>query len=82
MHIASLIVRSQPDRGDGVAALLRELPGAEIHVADGRGRFVVTVEKDDQSELADSVLAIHRMDGVLGASLVYQYGDDSIHTED
>jgi nitrate reductase NapAB chaperone NapD len=39
------------------------------------GRFVVTVEDTAAGSAADTVVQLHRLDGVLSAAMVYQYSD-------
>jgi nitrate reductase NapAB chaperone NapD len=45
------------------------------------GRLVVTVEDTNVATAADTYLKLHNIDGVLGASLVYQYSDDGLEPE-
>jgi nitrate reductase NapD len=80
MDIASAVVHALPGRSDEVRALLAALPGLEIHAETPDGRFVVTVEDTPGASAADGVMALHRLEGVLAAAMVYQYSDDPITT--
>lgn len=71
MNLASLVVHTRPERMEAVRARLLDLAGVEIHGAHPQGRLVVTVEDDDESRLADTLLRIHREEGVVAAALVY-----------
>lgn len=73
MDIASAIVNAVPGRREAVRAALRALNGVEIHAETPDGRFIVTVEDTAQTTAADTIVELHRLDGVLSAAMVYQY---------
>ena len=50
--------------------------GIEIHAETPEGRFVVTAEDTPEGSAGDAIMALHRLDGVLAAAMVYQYSDD------
>jgi nitrate reductase NapD len=79
MDIASAVVHAAPGRAGEVRAQLERLPGLQIHVETSDGRFIVTAEDTAGGSAADAVVQLHRLDGVLGAAMVYQYSD---HQED
>jgi nitrate reductase NapD len=58
------------------------MPGIEVHAARDDGRLVVVADHDGAADAADSFVAIHRIEGVLSVSLVYQYGDDVAVSEE
>ena len=74
-EIASVIVHSLPGRRDGLRERLVELPGVEIHAETPDGRFIVTVESTPGATAGDTLLELHRLDGVLAAALVSHYED-------
>ena len=76
MNISSAIVYSNPQQADALRTSLMALPGVEIHNQTGDGRFIVTVEDVPGATAADTVMQLHRLDGVLFAAMVYQYSDD------
>jgi len=73
-NICGMVVRSRDSRTDDVRASLLAIPGVEIHAAES-GRMVVTVEDESYSKVADNINNIQFIDGVVSASLVYQYSD-------
>ena len=75
MHIAGVIIHALPENVDQVEAAIGSMEGAEIHAVE-QGRLVVTVEGDDYQLTSDKVLALHQVDGVLSAALVYQHSED------
>ena len=82
MNVSSAIVYASPQCADSVRASLATLPGVEIHEQTGDGRFIVTVEDVPGATVDDTVMQLHRLDGVLFAAMVYQYSDDAREREE
>lgn len=70
-NVCGVLVNTRAEKVASVEAGLAKLPGVEIHEHTEDGNIVVTVEDTDQSRASDSLLAIHQVEGVLAASLVY-----------
>ena len=81
MNISSVVIRTRPEQLATVRRQLAALPGVELHTETPDGRLVVTVEDTDVASAADTYVSLHNIDGVLGASLVYQYSDDGLEPE-
>ncbi|NJN40565.1 MAG: chaperone NapD [Gammaproteobacteria bacterium] len=75
MKIASLVVRTRPDRLASLREELERMPGVETHAVQPEGRVVVTVEDVDGASPAENIVSIHNLGGVIGVSLVYEYSD-------
>lgn len=73
MNIAGVLVHSRPELAESVGRALDALPGVEVHRRSPDGRLVVTIEDRDEQSAGDSLLAMHRLDGVLSAALVYHH---------
>ncbi len=71
--VCGVVVRAWPARTREVKRHLAQMAGVEVHAAGEDGRMIVTVEGGDEGEVADAVLALHRLEGVLSASLVYHH---------
>ncbi|MEN8711952.1 MAG: chaperone NapD [Arenicellales bacterium] len=69
-----MVVRSRDNRADDVRASLLAIPGVEIHSAES-SRMIITVEDESYRKVADNLNTIQYIDGVVSASLVYQYSD-------
>jgi nitrate reductase NapD len=82
VDIASAIVHAIPGRRDEVRSALQRLQGVKIHAETADGRFIVTVEDLPDASVADTVVALHRLEGVLAAAMVYQYSDQAIDTKE
>lgn len=81
MNISSVILRARPDKLDGVRRSLAAMPGVEIHADGNDGRLVITLEDSGGDTSAESFVKLHYLEGVIGASLVYQYSDDGLPQE-
>ncbi|MCC7487220.1 MAG: chaperone NapD [Burkholderiales bacterium] len=77
MKIASVVLRARPERLAGVRARVATIPGVEVQAAD-YGRLVLTIEDIDGHLTADALARLHRIEGVIGLSLAYEYCDDVI----
>jgi periplasmic nitrate reductase NapD len=76
MNVSSAIVYAVPNRADSLRGCLAALPGVEIHAETADGRFIVTIEDVAGASVADTVMQLHRLDGVLIAATVYQYSEE------
>ena len=81
MNISSVILRARPDKLAAVRNGLAAMPGVEIHADGNDGRLVLTIEDGEGYAPPDVFLKLHALEGVLSASLVYQYCDDDFPEE-
>jgi len=82
MNICSLVVQTRPDQVQAVERGLLNLPGVEVHGGRAEGKLVVTVEDTDQSEVADTLVSIKGVAGVINTVLIYHYGGDDLALEE
>ena len=73
MNISGVLVHALPAKAAAVREALEALPGVEVHLQTDDGQLIVTVE---EAGAGDSMLAVHRVDGVISAGLVYHNFDD------
>lgn len=71
MNVCGVLVHAHPMRLDDVVSAMGELAGLEVHQKADGGRIVVTIEDTDTSRALDTLTAIHKLDGIIAASLVY-----------
>jgi nitrate reductase NapD len=77
MNISGVLVRSLPENINAVTARLEALAGVEVHGASPDGRLVVTVEESGDRAMADTVVRMQDLPGVLSASMIYhQYEEE------
>ncbi len=71
MNIVGVVVNALPKQCQHVEQQLLLMAGVEVHATNEKGNMVVTVEADDSSYVADTITAMHRLEGVLSAAMVY-----------
>jgi nitrate reductase NapD len=78
LHIASLLVHFQPAMREAVHAAILAMEGVEIHLGQ-ESKLVVTVEGPHEGFIADRMTAMHLLDGVLSAVLVFHQVEPAEH---
>ncbi len=76
IHISGVLVRSRPENIDKVKLALDALEGVEVHGANPDGRLVVTVEEHSDQGIADKVVRLQDLPGVIAASMIYHQFED------
>ncbi len=76
MNISGVVVRTFPGNIDTVRHSLERLDGVEVHGANEDGRLVVTIEKESERDIADLLVHMQDVPGVLSASMVYHQFED------
>ena len=71
-HLASLLLHVRPDRQPTVRAAIAAMPGTELHI-EQTGKMVVTVEGPHEGWIADRMTALHLLDGVFSAVMVFHH---------
>ena len=80
MNICGIMVHAHPEGFDAVRERLQLIPGVEVHGVSDEGRAVVTLEEDDEDQMAESMFAIQKLEGVLAASMIYHHREDENET--
>ena len=81
MNVCGVLVHAKRDESESVAAQLNALPNAEVHHKTDDDRLIVTVEEADDRTAGDTVLAMHRIPGVLSAALVYHHFEPDLEPD-
>ena len=76
MNISGVLVHAYPQKAASVARKLESMDGFEVHANTDAGKIVLTIEKPDDSSIADAMLELHDIPGVLNASMVYHQFED------
>lgn len=76
MNISGVLLHAFPENTEGVKQQLLEIPGVEVHAISDEGRLVVTVEEDDTGMMADTVMSLQNIPGVLSASMIYHHFEE------
>ncbi|MFO1107619.1 MAG: chaperone NapD [Bradyrhizobium sp.] len=75
MNICGVAVYLAPDAEEDLAARIRALPGVELHAVSGECRLAATIVDTKASLAIDQIAAIHRLPGVVAASLIFHAVD-------
>lgn len=81
MHIAGVVVHVRPIECEAVRDRVRAIPGVEVHGVNPDGRLAVIIEGEHRNAVSDALFALHALDGVLSASLIYEQSDYEKSTE-
>ena len=73
IHISGIVVHAAPQKIDAVRTQLESIPGVEVHAASEIGKMVVTMEKANDQETADTFEEIAKLPGVLSTAMVYHH---------
>lgn len=79
--VSSVLLRARPDKLSRVLGALRAMPGVEVHADPQDGRLVLVIEDAPGITAAQTYDQLQLIEGVLNASLVYQYSDESYRQE-
>lgn len=75
IHIAGVVVYTQPAHRDAVSRRIATLPSADIHGGSSDGKLIVTLEADSGRRILDYMDAIRALPGVMDVALVYQHAE-------
>jgi len=73
IHISGIVVHAAPQKIEAVRTQLENIPGVEVHGASELGKMVVTMEKANDQETADTFGEISKLPGVLSTAMVYHH---------
>jgi nitrate reductase NapD len=76
VNISSIIVQTYPERSVSLQGELASLPGVEVHATKKDGTIIITVEDTPEHKPAKTLMGLQNMQGVLSASMVYNFCDD------
>ena len=77
MNISGIYIRTWPAELTMIQQRLNKITGVEVHMTTKNGGLVVTAETDDATTMADTVMSMQHMEGVLSATLVYHHDEQN-----
>jgi nitrate reductase NapAB chaperone NapD len=80
--ISSLVVRANPADMPRVRSAIEAIADAEVMGESDEGKFVIVLDTQNRRIAADRITAIQNPDGVLSASLIYQFDDHESRVEE
>jgi len=81
-NICGILVQARPERQAAVEAALACMAGVEIHEKAEDGRLVITVEDTKDIWASETLAGVHKIEGVIAASLVYHHRDSEPPSEE
>lgn len=75
LNICGVAVYLAPNAGEDLTARILALPGVELEAASGDNRLAVTIVDTPDAMAIDQIAAIHRLPGVVAASLIFHAFD-------
>lgn len=75
LNICGVAVYLAPDAQRDLTVKIQALPGVELHAVSGECRLAATIVDTPESMAIDQIAAIHRLPGVVAASLVFHAVD-------
>jgi nitrate reductase NapD len=75
-HISGYVVQAQPVQVEEIIAAIDEMPGAEIHGSNEFGKMVLTLETRKEEDIAQRIIEINSLPGVINTALVYHQVDE------
>ncbi|MFQ5644869.1 MAG: chaperone NapD [Thiogranum sp.] len=76
MTICSMVVHTRPENIEPVSDNLTKMEGVEIHATGENGKLVVSIDHPDRKYCSESIMRMSTMDGVLNATLIYEYHEE------
>ncbi len=76
MPICSFVVQAKPQHAEAVSRNLNDMDGVEVHAQNEHGKMVVTIDHPDREYCGSVIIDMNRINGVMSASLVYEYQED------
>ena len=74
-NICGVVIHAAASKQESIENTLTQTEGVEIHASTEQGKLVVTVESEDNFYVADTIDSFKDIDGVLTASMIYQFCD-------
>ncbi len=76
-HVSGYVIHAQPIQVEAIIAEIDEIEGAEIHGSNEQGKLVLTLETYGEKDIAERIIAINSIPGVINTALVYHQFDEN-----
>ncbi len=60
-----------------VQSTIEEIEGVEVHGGVDEGKLIVTVEMEDDVQMADTITGFTHVKGVLSTSMIYHHYEET-----
>jgi len=76
--ISGVVVATRPEHLSEISSAVDDLPWAEVHFSDPKGRLVVTVEASNLDESMERMKTLQALPRVLSAALAEFCSDEAL----
>ena len=80
-NICSVLMHAKLEMLDAVQQQLETQLGVEVHASTEDGRLIVTIEDERRKNVGERIMGFYEIDGVLSASMIYQFSDDNVEND-
>ncbi len=77
IDVCGVLVHAVKGQEKNVENALNIIGGVEVHHITDNSRLVVTIEKDSQKKIADTMDGFNDIDGVVSTILTYQHSESA-----
>ena len=81
MNISGIYIKTWPDELALIQQKFNKISGVEVHMTTENGGLIVTAETGDTASMADTLMDMQQMEGVLSATLVYHHDEQAPYSE-
>ena len=81
MNISGIYIKTWPDELALIQQKFNKISGVEVHMTTENGGLIVTAETGDTASMADTLMDMQQMEGVLSATLVYHHVEQAPYSE-
>ncbi len=82
MNICSVIVSVKPENAPKISDLLSEMDSVDVFGGVKEGKIIATLEDKGERALADKMVAINNIKGVIDVAMIYHQEDDDTAMEE
>jgi nitrate reductase NapAB chaperone NapD len=76
MNKVGMLVRVSPDALESIARKIEDLPGALVYSVGRDGCLSVSLLQSERALLADAMVSIQNLEGVISTALLFQQYDE------
>lgn len=80
-NVCGVLLHARQNKKNTIQSQLLLQAGLEVHAVTEEGRMVLTIENPSRKELANCIMDLHKIDGVLSVAMIYQYSDSDSDDE-
>ena len=76
IDMCGVLVHAMKDKEQEVSDKLNAIDGVEVHYVTDNSRLIVTIEKENQGKIVDTMNSFNDISGVVSTVLTYQHSEE------